>query len=309
MKFFTLALSCLAIASAVLLDQANKRPEVDQLADSDHWIVEVEHGHNDKVLANLSQKAGDKLKVKYNWKGEEVHDLHALSVKGISRAEAESIEGVKKVYKVNRYEMTDNEHLPASWGQDRIDQADLPLSNSYTPAYNGCGVDVYVLDGGIDTNHPDFAMGPFQREVRNIWDVYNGPNLVTTDNDGFGHGTHVAGTVGGNNAGVAKCANIYGMQVFRGFGAFSDDIYEAMQVVKKTHRNKANAKSVVSMSLGGKCMSSDEDCASDLLVQGTNELVRRGIVVVVAAGNSAAKAENFLPAGIPDAITVGATMM
>ncbi|RYG68514.1 hypothetical protein EON64_04995 [archaeon] len=137
----------------------------------------------------------------------------------------------------------------------------------------------------------------------------SGSSMVTTDSDGYGHGTHVAGTVGGNTAGVARCSNVYGMQVFEGMWAWSDDIYEAMQVVKKAHRNKANAKSIVTMSLGGKCMASDPECASDLLVIGTDELTRKGIVVVVAAGNEAAKAHNFLPAGVPNAITVGASQI
>lgn len=174
MRFFFLAVSCLAVASAFVMDEhVGKRVEAaaQRTEGGEHWIVEVEHGHNDAVLHELNLKAGGNLKVKYNWRGQEADDLHALSVKGISRAEAEAIPGVKKVHSVNRYEMT--AAAPISWGLDRIDQASLPLSESYTPAYNGCGVDVYVLDCGIDTNHPEFASGgPFNREVKNIWDVY-----------------------------------------------------------------------------------------------------------------------------------------
>ncbi|RYG68515.1 hypothetical protein EON64_05000 [archaeon] len=163
----------MAAASAMVIDEHIKaRGDLTTAAhiDDSHWIVHVQHGHNDEVLTQLHQKAGNKLKVKYNWKGEKAEDLHALSVKGISLADAQSIEGVMKVHKVNRYEMTQG---PMSWGLDRIDQANLPLSESpYNPAFNGCGVDVYVLDTGIDTNHPEFGAGPYAREVRNIWDVY-----------------------------------------------------------------------------------------------------------------------------------------
>ena len=100
-----------------------------------------------------------------------------------------------------------------SWGIDRINQYNLPLDrNSTIPSYsnNGQNVDVYVIDSGIDTTHQEFQRDnssaiTFQRNVTNVFSLY-GPLLDNTD--GYGHGTHVAGTIGGNTIGVAKYVNI-----------------------------------------------------------------------------------------------------
>ena len=82
-----------------------------------------------------------------------------------------------------------------SWGTDRIDQSSLPLSGggTYNPAFKGCGVDIYVIDSGIDTDHIEFAsVSGVSRTVSNIFNQFG---AVTSDTDGFGHGTHCAGIV------------------------------------------------------------------------------------------------------------------
>jgi len=75
-----------------------------------------------------------------------------------------------------------------TWGTDRIDQLNLPLSGTYNPAFKGCGVDVYVVDSGIDTNHIEFS-----GTSRTVANIYNQFGSVTTNTDGYGHGTHCAG--------------------------------------------------------------------------------------------------------------------
>ncbi len=77
-----------------------------------------------------------------------------------------------------------------SWSNDRMDQINLPLSNTYTPQYMGCGADVYVLDTGINTNHIEFTTSDSRcslcpREVKNTWNYYG---AVTANTDGDGHG-------------------------------------------------------------------------------------------------------------------------
>ena len=77
-----------------------------------------------------------------------------------------------------------------TWSSDRMDQVSLPLSSTYTPQYMGCGVDVYVLDTGINTNHIEFTTSDARcslcpRVVSNLWNSFG---LVTANTDGDGHG-------------------------------------------------------------------------------------------------------------------------
>jgi serine protease len=80
-----------------------------------------------------------------------------------------------------------------SWGIDRIDQPDLPLSNGYSPAFKGCGVDIYVIDSGIDTDHIEFI--PVSGTLRRVQNIFNPFGNLSSNTDGYGHGTHCAGTV------------------------------------------------------------------------------------------------------------------
>jgi subtilisin family serine protease len=77
-----------------------------------------------------------------------------------------------------------------SWGIDRIDQPTLPLSSTYKTAFKGCGVDIYIIDTGIDTNHIEFSPTGLFRTVANIFNDYGD---ITSNTDVYGHGTHCAG--------------------------------------------------------------------------------------------------------------------
>lgn len=182
------------------------------------------------------------------------------------------------------------------------DQSDLPLNNAYTTDYDGTGVDVYILDTGLDTNHDEFKG---RANVRTVYDAFaSNKEHPATDNDRQGHGTHVAGTIGGKTLGIAKGASLLSVRILNddGQGTVSD-IVSALEFI--VHHRKPGVPTVMSMSLGGPCQPSD--CTQDALVQAVQAMAKAGLIVSVAAGNSACNACSGSPNAAPDAITTGAT--
>ncbi len=174
----------------------------------------------------------------------------------------------------------------ATWGLDRIDQRDLPASGSYTYTGTGSGVTAYIIDTGILTGHNEFAgRAAF------------GANYADRKNtDCNGHGTHVAGTVGGTVYGVAKAVKLVGVKVLncRGSGTNSGVIAGVDWV-----RQNRTGRAVANLSLGGG--------VSQALDDAVNNLVASGVYVAVAAGNESQDACNASPARAKAATTVGAT--
>jgi subtilisin family serine protease len=177
----------------------------------------------------------------------------------------------------------------ASWGLDRIDQSGLPLSGSYSYGLNGTGVNAYIIDTGIRSTHVEFGLGRVVPAFTAIDDGF-GPE------DCQGHGTHVAGTVGGKTVGVAKAVTLYSVRVLACNGGGTE-----AGVIAGVDWVAANAKlpAVANLSLGGGL--------SDAMNQAIANLTAAGVAVAVAAGNNARDACFFSPAAAPSALTVGAT--
>ncbi|OJD13771.1 subtilisin-like serine protease pepC [Emergomyces pasteurianus Ep9510] len=194
----------------------------------------------------------------------------------------------------------------APWGLARISHRERLTFGSFnkylysTPA--GIGVDVYVIDTGINIEHVDF-------EGRASW----GKTIPTGDEDidGNGHGTHCAGTAVGHKYGVAKKANVFAVKVLgtSGSGTMSD-VVKGVEWVTKRHTTKVEAAkagkgqkgfkgSAANMSLGG-----GKSVTLDLTV---NAAVDAGIHFAVAAGNDNANSCDYSPAAAEKAVTVGAS--
>jgi subtilisin family serine protease len=172
------------------------------------------------------------------------------------------------------------------WGLDRIDQRSRPLSRSYTYTRSGSGVRAYVIDTGILTGHSDFG-----GRAQNVYDAFGG-----NGQDCNGHGTHVAGTVGGATYGVAKSSLLRGVRVLNCSGSGSTSgIVAAVDWV----RSNAIRPAVANLSLGGGY--------SGALNTAVSNLHNSGVFTAVAAGNESQNACNVSPASASAVYTTAAS--
>ncbi len=209
----------------------------------------------------------------------------------------------------------------APWGLDRIDQRNLPLNGSYTyPDQAGQGVNVYIIDTGLNAGHADFVgrIGSGRNFAPNtdgllgglvggllpinlgglpiLGGLFSGPIDAADTTDCNGHGTHVAGSAAGSSYGVAKKATLHTVRVLGCSGSGSNS-----GVIAGVDWVTANRvlPAVANMSLGGS--------NSDALDQAVKNAIAQGVTFVVAAGNDNANACTGSPNRVPEAVTVGAT--
>jgi len=281
--FLLLALPGAAVAQgdgSTLIREA-KSPR----AVKDQYIVVLNHG------IDLPATASDMAQT---YRGKTLHVyqrvLNGFAVR-LPAAAAEALARDPRVAYVEQDQeisLSATQTNPPSWGLDRIDQRDLPLSNSYTYNFDGTGVHAYVIDTGIRTTHNDFG-GRASGDFTSINDG-NGAN------DCNGHGTHVAGTVGGSAHGIAKNVRLHAVRVLSCSGSgTTSGVIAGVDFVAQNHIDPA----VANMSLGGG--------ASSSLDSAVNNAVNAGVFFAVAAGNENQNACNVSPARAANAYTVASS--
>ena len=265
------------------------------------YMVALDDDVNDvsAVAEALTQKHHGRLNHRF------VRALHGFTAE-MSASEAVAVlnePGVKYVEQdsmgggasVGEPEVLDVQRSPV-WGLDRIDQRDLPLNQTYVYNQTGLGVTAYVLDSGINASHNDF-----------VGRVRSGFNFSTTlpASDCNGHGTHVAGILGGSQHGVAKEVSLVPLRVLdcqnRGF---VNDMVKGIEWAIDDHQSGQPA--VMNISIYTDSPSTSFDAA-------INAAIADGITVCVIAGNGTANnsvatdACTISPARVSSAITVSAT--
>jgi len=255
----------------------------------DSYIVVL----NDDVLESEVNTESDRIckqqnKVKNNLFK---HALKGFTVKA-SSTEIDQIRQDSKVKYVEQEQIFSAvvTQSGATWGIDRLDQPNLPLSGTYTYTQTGSTVDAYIFDTGIKLDHTQFG-----GRAKTGFDAFISGGAAM---DGNGHGTHVAGTVGGSTYGIAKGVTLLAVRVLDNAGSgTTGGVVAGLDWAVGNH--EAGKLAVGNMSLGGG--------ASTALDDAVRRVITDGIVMCVAAGNSTANAANYSPARVIEAITVGAT--
>ncbi len=236
------------------------------------------------VASDMAQAFGGKIKHVYK------HALQGFSVE-LTEAAAEALSKDPRVKFIeeNGIVRASTTQSNPPWGLDRIDQRNLPLNAQYNYTPTGAGVHAYIIDTGIRASHTQFG----GRANGNGFTAINDGNGT---NDCNGHGTHVAGTVGGSTYGVAKGVTLHAVRVLDCGGNGTDAT--VIQGVDWVAANRITP-AVANMSLGGG--------ASTALDNAINNLINSGVTTVVAAGNENQNACNVSPARVPNALTIGST--
>lgn len=234
-----------------------------------------------KASANETRAAGGEIDARFGNLRAYAADLGAAELEAVRLDPAVSFVAEDGVF------TTQATQSNVTWGLDRIDQRTLPMSGTFTYNSTGAGVRAYIIDTGINSAHSEFS--------GRLGAGYTAINDGRGTNDCNGHGTHVAGTVGGTTYGVAKSATLIPVRVLdcNGSGTNSGVIAGMNWVAGQ------GGGAVANMSLGGGASTATDEAVA--------RMTSAGITTVVAAGNENQNACNVSPARAASAITVGAT--
>ncbi|HEU4768977.1 MAG TPA: S8 family peptidase [Pyrinomonadaceae bacterium] len=244
----------------------------------------------EKGLFSIAPYIASELASSHRGRVKEVYQ-HALNGFAVEMSEADA-EALSQDFRVKYVEEDQIVSLDATqsnppWGLDRIDQRNRPLNATYIFNHTASNVRAYVIDTGIRTAHTQFG-----GRAAASFDAFGG-----NGQDCNGHGTHVAGTIGGSTFGVAKSVQLRAVRVLNCSGSGTNSgVIAGVDWVRLNHQ----APAVANMSLGGG--------ASSALDTAVNNLSNAGVPIAVAAGNNnGANACNVSPARAANAITVGST--
>jgi subtilisin family serine protease len=257
------------------------------LTQTSRYILQFDHSTDATAEATIHVQRGMAVQsVLTNVFAGEIADLSASQVKSlrlnpkVSLIEADAPVSVEAM------------QSPVTWGLDRIDQRTMAPSNSYSYDTTGSGVKAYVVDSGILATHTDFG-----GRVTSGTNAYSGVNDGRGTADCDGHGTHVAGTIGGTTYGVAKEVTLVPVRVLDCTGGgTASGIINGLNWIIGNH--PAGAPAVANLSLG-----LSPNTAVDNAVKAT---IADGVSVAVAAGNENKNSCERSPSRIAAAVTVGA---
>ena len=280
----TLSLTLLAAAGlATTAAAAPQAPVKDSAAKT--YIIKTKSVSAASGVASAVEASGGEIKNVYK----RVYPGFSAELTGAQVQELKANPRVESVIADQAVHSTATQTNP-TWGLDRIDQRPTTRDSRYSYDTTGSGVAAYILDTGIRVTHRQFGT----RAVRGA-DFVNDP-ACTGGDDEAGHGTHVAGTVGGSTYGVAKAVKLVAVRVLdcEGSGT-AEGVIAGIDWVALHH----SGPSVLNMSLGGGAYAPLDDAVAAATTS--------GVTVVVSAGNENDDACDYSPARAPSAITVGAT--
>jgi subtilisin family serine protease len=289
---FSLAAICVLVAAAFPQSLNSKFIRSEQAVDGRYIVLLEDTSLPIGATASSIRSRARDVAQGY---GAQIDRTFTSAIKGFaarmseSQAIALSNDQRVKLVEADRVISVSNTQSNAPWNLDRVDQRNLPWTSTYDYTGTGAGVHVYIIDTGIRVTHTDFE-GRADVAYDNVGDGQNG-------NDCNGHGTHVAGIVGGANWGVAKQALLHAVRVLpcSGNGLLSN-VMAGVDWVTANHQSPAVAN--ISAATPG---------ASSLLEIAITNSIMSGVVYTIAAGNAASDACGYTPARTPGALTVGAS--